>query len=218
MMNSSSAVLPPPVPRPFEIVGDNPGPRCGHTLTAVYANETDPNTAKLILFGTFADYSTVAIWRRDPLNAGGATALESGGKGEANTGGGAGGGRLITQCRTVGQGGVVGIRLAGATSEVHVFDVFSGVWKKITPLGEAPSPRAAHAGAAVGSMVVIQVSMSFIPDHLGHLTMQGGIGPAGLASEDLHVLDFTDFGNPKWHRSCPGCICDRRISCVWEIG
>lgn len=29
---------------------------------------------------------------------------------------------------------------------------------------------------------------------------KGGIGPAGLASEDLHVLDFTDFKNPKWHR------------------
>lgn len=30
---------------------------------------------------------------------------------------------------------------------------------------------------------------------------QGGIGPAGLASEDLHVLDFTDFDRPRWHRS-----------------
>ena len=29
---------------------------------------------------------------------------------------------------------------------------------------------------------------------------QGGIGPAGLASEDLHVLDFTDFERPRWHR------------------
>ena len=31
-------------------------------------------------------------------------------------------------------------------------------------------------------------------------TLQGGIGPAGLASEDLHVLDFTDFDKPRWHR------------------
>lgn len=30
--------------------------------------------------------------------------------------------------------------------------------------------------------------------------LQGGIGPAGLASEDLHVLDFTDFDKPRWHR------------------
>jgi hypothetical protein len=30
--------------------------------------------------------------------------------------------------------------------------------------------------------------------------LQGGIGPAGLASEDLHVLDFTDFERPRWHR------------------
>ena len=33
--------------------------------------------------------------------------------------------------------------------------------------------------------------------------MQGGIGPAGLASEDLHVLDFTDFDRPRWHRCAP---------------
>ena len=30
--------------------------------------------------------------------------------------------------------------------------------------------------------------------------MQGGIGPAGLASEDLHVLDFADLEKPRWHR------------------
>jgi hypothetical protein len=50
-----------------------------------------------------------------------------------------------------------GIRLAGATNDVHIFDVRSGRWEKITPLGEPPSPRAAHAAAAVGNMVVIQV-------------------------------------------------------------
>lgn len=32
------------------------------------------------------------------------------------------------------------------------------------------------------------------------MVLQGGIGPAGLATEDLHVLDFTDFKRPKWHR------------------
>lgn len=33
------------------------------------------------------------------------------------------------------------------------------------------------------------------------MRFQGGIGPAGLASEDLHVLDFTDMDRPRWHRS-----------------
>lgn len=50
-----------------------------------------------------------------------------------------------------------GIRLAGATNDVHVFDVKTGKWEKITPQGEPPSPRAAHAAAAVGNMVVVQV-------------------------------------------------------------
>lgn len=43
---------------------------------------------------------------------------------------------------------------------MHIFDVRNGRWEKITPLGEPPSPRAAHAAAAVGNMVVIQVSAS----------------------------------------------------------
>ena len=30
--------------------------------------------------------------------------------------------------------------------------------------------------------------------------LQGGIGPAGLATEDLHVLDFTELDKPRWHR------------------
>ena len=72
--------------------------------------------------------------------------------------------------------------LAGATSDVHSFDVRSGVWSKLEASGEGPSPRAAHSAAAVGNMVVVQ----------------GGIGPAGLASEDLHVLDLQ--GTPRWHR------------------
>lgn len=44
-----------------------------------------------------------------------------------------------------------------------MFDVRSGTWEKIQPQGEAPSPRAAHAGAAVGSMVVIQVTSDSTP-------------------------------------------------------
>ena len=54
-----------------------------------------------------------------------------------------------------------GIRLAGATSDVHIMDVRTGKWEKMVPHGEPPSPRAAHAAAAVGSMVVVQVS--FLP-------------------------------------------------------
>ncbi|THU74119.1 hypothetical protein C4D60_Mb04t29990 [Musa balbisiana] len=64
--------------------------------------------------------------------------------------------------------GSAGIRLAGATADVHCYDVLSNKWTRLTPLGEPPSPRAAHVATAVGTMVVIQ----------------GGIGPAGLSAED----------------------------------
>eukprot|EP00897_Mesotaenium_endlicherianum_P006299 jgi/Mesen1/5698/ME000288S04916 len=90
-------------------------------------------------------------------------------------------------------GGAAGIRLAGATADVHSFDVATKSWTKLVPQGEAPSPRAAHAATAVGTMVVIQVSLQ-------HLVLeQGGIGPAGLATDDLHVLDLTQ-ARPRWHR------------------
>ncbi len=56
-----------------------------------------------------------------------------------------------------------GIRLAGATNDVHLFDIRTGTWLKITPLGEPPSPRAAHASAAVGNMVVVQVGSQSEP-------------------------------------------------------
>ncbi|TYG67546.1 hypothetical protein ES288_D05G084500v1 [Gossypium darwinii] len=76
-----------------------------------------------------------------------------------------------------------GIRLAGATADVHCYDVLTNKWSRITPFGEPPTPRAAHVATAVGTMVVIQ----------------GGIGPAGLSAEDLHVLDLTQQ-RPRWHR------------------
>ncbi|KAJ3669961.1 hypothetical protein LUZ60_010285 [Juncus effusus] len=79
--------------------------------------------------------------------------------------------------------GGAGIRLAGATADVHCYDVISNKWTRLTPAGEPPSPRAAHAAAAVGTMVVIQ----------------GGIGPTGLSAEDLHVLDLTPQ-KARWHR------------------
>ncbi|CAI5508310.1 unnamed protein product [Closterium sp. Naga37s-1] len=137
-----------PAYTPCAFEGESPGPRCGHTLTAV-APVGEPGSAnyigpRLILFG-------------------GATALE-GGAGPA-------------------AGAAAGIRLAGATADVHCFDVNSRTWNKLSPVGEPPSPRAAHAATAVGTMVVIQ----------------GGIGPAGLATDDLHVLDLTQ-ARPKWHR------------------
>ncbi|THU68322.1 hypothetical protein C4D60_Mb08t02700 [Musa balbisiana] len=77
----------------------------------------------------------------------------------------------------------VGQGLAGATADVHCYDVLSNRWTRLMPLGEPPSPRAAHVATAVGTMVVIQ----------------GGIGPAGLSAEDLHVLDLTQQ-RPRWHR------------------
>nr|QFS19065.1 putative serine/threonine protein phosphatase BSL2 [Apopellia endiviifolia (species B)] len=76
-----------------------------------------------------------------------------------------------------------GIRLAGATADVHCYDIQSSKWLRLTPVGDPPSPRAAHAATAVGTMVVIQ----------------GGIGPAGLSTDDLHVLDLTQ-PRPRWHR------------------
>ncbi|XP_016484299.2 serine/threonine-protein phosphatase BSL3-like isoform X1 [Nicotiana tabacum] len=131
---------------------DGPGPRCGHTLTAVPAvgEEGSPNYSgpRLILFG-------------------GATALE----GNSAASG------------TPSSAGSAGIRLAGATADVHCYDVLTNKWSRMTPIGEPPTPRAAHVATAVGTMVVIQ----------------GGIGPAGLSAEDLHVLDLTQQ-RPRWHR------------------
>ncbi|GAB4824597.1 Serine/threonine-protein phosphatase bsl3 [Ancistrocladus abbreviatus] len=131
---------------------DGPGPRCGHTLTAVPAvgEEGTPGYIgpRLILFG-------------------GATALE----GNSAASG------------TPSSAGSAGIRLAGATADVHCYDVLTNKWSRVTPIGEPPTPRAAHVATAVGTMVVIQ----------------GGIGPAGLSAEDLHVLDLTQQ-RPRWHR------------------
>jgi hypothetical protein len=67
------------------------------------------------------------------------------------------GGATALENSSSGGGAATGIRLAGATSDVHCFDIRSGAWTKLAPEGEAPSPRAAHAAAAVGSMVVVQV-------------------------------------------------------------
>ncbi|CAN1831934.1 Serine/threonine-protein phosphatase BSL2 [Linum perenne] len=84
---------------------------------------------------------------------------------------------------TPSSAGGAGIRLSGATADVHCYDVLTNKWSRLTPIGEPPTPRAAHVATAVGTMVVIQ----------------GGIGPAGLSAEDLHVLDLTQQ-RPRWHR------------------
>ncbi|KAJ1435718.1 Serine/threonine-specific protein phosphatase/bi [Sesbania bispinosa] len=82
-----------------------------------------------------------------------------------------------------GSSSAPGIRLAGVTNSVHSYDVQTKKWTRIKPAGEPPSPRAAHAAAAVGTMVVFQ----------------GGIGPAGHSTDDLYVLDLTN-DKYKWHR------------------
>ncbi|KAM1646665.1 hypothetical protein ACFX1R_009223 [Malus domestica] len=76
-----------------------------------------------------------------------------------------------------------GIRLAGVTNSVHSYDILTRKWTRMRPAGEPPSPRAAHAAAAVGTMVVFQ----------------GGIGPAGHSTDDLYVLDLAN-DKFKWHR------------------
>ncbi len=52
-MEMDSDLRPSPVPRPrvFNVVGVAPGPRCGHTLTAISGPEGDLSKAKLVLFG-----------------------------------------------------------------------------------------------------------------------------------------------------------------------
>ncbi|KAL8513489.1 hypothetical protein ACS0TY_012815 [Phlomoides rotata] len=141
-MGSKPRVYPAPDYRYLESYWDTdedaPGPRCGHTLTAVAATKT--HGPRLILFG-------------------GATAIGG------------------------GNGGAAGIRLDGVTNCIHSYDVLTRKWTRLRPAGEPPSPRAAHAAAAVGTMVVFQ----------------GGIGPAGHSTDDLYVLDLTN-DKFKWHR------------------
>lgn len=127
-----------PIETSWDTNEDAPGPRCGHTLTAVAA--TKSHGPRLILFG-------------------GATAIEG------------------------GSSSTPGIRLAGVTNTVHSYDIQTKKWTRIKPAGEPPSPRAAHAAATVGTMVVFQ----------------GGIGPAGHSTDDLYVLDMTN-DKFKWHR------------------
>ncbi|KAI3994082.1 hypothetical protein MKX01_012339 [Papaver californicum] len=159
--SSSSVVGPRPAPS-YTVVNalmdkkeDGPGSRCGHTLTAVSA---------------VGEEGTPGYIGPRLILFGGATALE--------------GNSAASGPPTSGPPSpAAGNRLAGATADVHCYDVLSNKWSRLVPLGEQPSPRAAHVATAVGTMVVIQ----------------GGIGPAGLSAEDLHVLDLTQQ-RPRWHR------------------
>nr|ABV91338.1 kelch repeat-containing protein /serine/threonine phosphoesterase family protein [Arabidopsis thaliana] len=150
------------------------GPRCAPTYSVVDAmmdkKEDGPGPRcghTLTAVPAVGDEGTPGYIGPRLVLFGGATALEG------NSGG----------TGTPTSAGSAGIRLAGATPDVHCYDVLSNKWTRLTPFGEPPTPRAAHVATAVGTMVVIQ----------------GGIGPAGLSAEDLHVLDLTQQ-RPRWHR------------------
>ena len=138
-----------------ETSSDHPGPRCGHTLTALQWD----GVHRLVAFG-------------------GATALENASNSSSNA-------TTTTTDKNANattntnnsSSSSSGVRLAGATNDVHVFDVKSGTWQKLRPSGDPPSPRAAHASANVGGMLVVH----------------GGIGPSGLSGPDLHVLDLANY-------------------------
>ncbi|KAK3205585.1 hypothetical protein Dsin_019631 [Dipteronia sinensis] len=150
------------------------GPRCAPTYTVVNAiiekKEDGPGPRcghTLTAVAAVGEEGTPGYIGPRLILFGGATALE----GNSAASG------------TPSSAGSAGIRLAGATADVHCYDVLTNKWSRITPFGEPPTSRAAHVATAVGTMVVIQ----------------GGIGPAGLSAEDLHVLDLTQQ-RPRWHR------------------
>ncbi|GMI92277.1 BRI1 suppressor 1 (BSU1)-like 2 [Hibiscus trionum] len=150
------------------------GPRCAPTYSVVNAiiekKEDGPGPRcghTLTAVAAVGEEGTPGYIGPRLILFGGATALEGN---SASSG-------------TPTSAGSAGIRLAGATADVHCYDVLTNKWSRITPFGEPPTPRAAHVATAVGTMVVIQ----------------GGIGPAGLSAEDLHVLDLTQQ-RPRWHR------------------
>ncbi|KVI03950.1 Kelch-type beta propeller [Cynara cardunculus var. scolymus] len=161
-MGSKQWLQPAPTYHPLETYwdteDDGPGRRCGHTLTAVA--QTKSHGPRLILFG-------------------GATAI-GGGPSSAAPGirnypffvrylsvvG-------FSSCKLIDSFSLFNreiLGLDGVTNSVHVYDVLTRKWTRIRPAGEPPSPRAAHAAAAVGTMVVFQ----------------GGIGPAGHSTDDLY--------------------------------
>ncbi|KAL6563699.1 Serine/threonine-protein phosphatase bsl2 [Orobanche gracilis] len=150
------------------------GPRCAPTYTVANAihekNDDGPGPRcghTLTAVPAVGEEGSLGYIGPRLILFGGATALEGN----------------SAQSGTPSSAGSAGIRLAGATADVHCYDVLTNKWSRITPIGEPPTPRAAHVATTVGTMVVIQ----------------GGIGPAGLSAEDLHVLDLTQQ-RPRWHR------------------
>ena len=133
---------------------DDPGPRCGHTLTALQWD----GVHRLVAFGG-------ATALENSASSGTTDKIDS----DVNNG--------VKSNTTNGTSSSSGVRLAGATNDVHVFDVKSGTWQKLYPSGDPPSARAAHASANVGGMLVVH----------------GGIGPSGLSGPDLHVLDLANY-------------------------
>jgi hypothetical protein len=66
-MEENPRPLPVPKPRPFPITGTAPGPRCGHTLTAIAGPEGDLSKAKLVLFGRSARQEDAAWYSSEGL-------------------------------------------------------------------------------------------------------------------------------------------------------
>ncbi|XP_038970458.1 serine/threonine-protein phosphatase BSL3 isoform X1 [Phoenix dactylifera] len=159
---------PPPQPAAAAAAGPRPAPTYSVVNAIIEKKEDGPGCRcghTLTAVAAVGEEGTSGYIGPRLILFGGATALE---------------GNSATPPSSAGS---AGIRLAGATADVHCYDVLSNKWTRLTPLGEPPSPRAAHVATAVGTMVVIQ----------------GGIGPAGLSAEDLHVLDLTQQ-RPRWHR------------------
>ena len=183
-MEANNHVQPAPVPLPFSVDGTSPGPRCGHTLTVVLGSEQRLSNSKLVMFGAGPSRifgaqpadgvrSAASGLTRKGLQA---EQLPWKGLTEAHSpqqqqlvrfvacsrllhaqAPGLGHGRFEFSHRLVILISYAGIRLAGATNDVHVMDFPTGKWTKIEPQGELPAPRAAHAAVAVGSMMVVQV-------------------------------------------------------------
>lgn len=166
-------VQPAPVPIPFPVEGANPGPRCGHTLTVVIGADQKLSSSKLVMFGACPEVERgpfVVAPLEQALEPSPCSCRWCNSSRRSRWGNSASchcgwyvflrdpqisrpieRWRSITRC-------FAGIRLAGATNDVHIMDFETGKWSKIEPLGDLPAPRAAHAAVAVGSMMVVQAS------------------------------------------------------------